>query len=292
MNQILFKGVATALVTPFSRGEIDFPAFGRIIERQIGAGVAALVVLGTTGEPCTLTAAERTKLVSFAKKQINGRVKLVVGTGSNNTREAVRNSLEAKKLGADGLLVVTPYYNKCTQKGLVKYYNAIADAVKMPVLAYNVPGRTGVTVAPATAVEIAKNPYIVGLKEAGGNLAQICQLSHALKGKMALYSGEDEANLVYFALGAHGCISVASNVIPKKIIQLFDVCQVGDFKQALELHNAMYGFCGALFCEVNPIPVKAVMHHLELCGDDMRAPLTVIEDANRAKVVEAYKNLE
>jgi 4-hydroxy-tetrahydrodipicolinate synthase len=189
-------------------------------------------------------------------------------------------------------MLTAPYYNKCTQKGLVKYYNAIADAVKIPVLAYNVPGRTGVTLTPATAVEISKNPYIAGLKEAGGNLAQICGLAHALKNKTAFYSGEDESNLVYFALGAHGCVSVAANAIPEKIVALFESCRAGDLNKALELHDKMYEFCGALFCEVNPIPVKAVMHYLGFCTDEMRAPLTVIEEQNRDKLIASFKNLD
>ena len=288
MNNILFTGCATALVTPFREGRVDFDAFEKIIEHQIAGGVAALVVLGTTGEPCTLTTAERTQLVKFAKRQIRKRVKLIVGTGSNNTREAIKNSLAAKKLGADGLLVVTPYYNKCTQRGLVKYYNAIADAVQIPVIAYNVPGRTGVNIAPATAAALAENPHIVGLKEAGGNLAQILALAHATRGKMALYSGEDEANLLYAALGAHGFISVAANAIPEKIVSLFNLCKDNDIQSARELHDHVYEFCGALFCEVNPIPIKAVMHHLGFCTDEMRAPLTTIEKDNRERLVEAW----
>ena len=200
--------------------------------------------------------------------------------------------MEAKELGADGLLVVTPYYNKCTQKGLVEYYNTIANAVKLPIIAYNVPARTGLNMTAETAIAIAQNQYIVGLKEASENLVHIGQFAHHLTGRMALYSGDDEANLIYSALGAHGYISVAANAIPEKIIALFETFKAGNLKKALELHNEMYEFCGALFCEVNPIPVKAMMHHLGLCSDEMRSPLTTIEPHSRDKVVNAYKKLK
>jgi len=292
MNNILFEGCATALVTPFKNGQIDFDAYGRLIENQIKGGIKNIVVLGTTGEPCTISSSERTELIKFAKDKINGRAKLIVGTGSYDTRMAIKYSIEAKELGADGLLVVTPYYNRCTQKGLVKYYNDIANAVQMPIIAYNVPARTGLNMTAATAVEIAKNTWICGLKEASENLVHIGQFAHYLAGKIALYSGDDEANLVYSALGAHGYISVAANAIPEKIVALFETFKSGNLKKALELHNEMYDFCGALFCEVNPIPIKAMMHHLDLCSDEMRAPLTTIEDANRERLVAAYKKLK
>jgi 4-hydroxy-tetrahydrodipicolinate synthase len=291
MNKILFEGCATALVTPFRDGAVDFPALKKLIEHQIAGGVKALVVLGTTGEPSTLSASERTEIIKFARIAIAGRALMIVGTGANDTTKAIEQSLTAKKLGADGLLVVTPYYNKCTQRGLVAYYNAIADAAQMPIIAYNVPARTGLNMTAATAAEISKNPHIVGLKEASENLTHITAFAHALHGKMALYSGDDEANLFYLTLGAHGMISVAANVLPAKVTALYDTFKSRDTEKAAELHDRLYDVCSALFCEVNPIPVKAALAHIGICTDELRAPLTTIEDGNRQRLTEALKKV-
>lgn len=292
MNKIIFEGCATALVTPFKNGKVDFDALGKIIEHQIEGGIKTLVLLGTTSEASTLEFEEEDAIIEFAKKKINGRTKIIIGTGSNDTKTVIQRSLDAKKMGADGLLVVTPYYNKCTQAGLVAHYTAIADAVKMPILLYNVPGRTGMNMTPDTVLKLAENPYIVGLKEASGNFDQIVTLANKLDGKLALYSGEDAFDYLYLTLGAKGMISVTANAFPKQKVALANAMKKGDFKKGLQAHNEMLEMNHVLFCEVNPIPVKAMMHHLGLCSDEMRAPLTTIEKPNRDKLVAAYKNLK
>ena len=292
MNNILFEGCAPALVTPFKNGEVDYDALGKIIEHQISGGIKTIVLLGTTSEASTLEFEEEDQILEFAMKKINGRAKVIVGTGSNDTKTVVKRSIDAKNMGADGLLVVTPYYNKCTQKGLIAHYKAVTDAVQMPIIIYNVPSRTGMNMTPDTVLELAKNPYIAGLKEASGNIDQIVTLAAQLDGKMALYSGEDAFDYVYLALGATGMISVAANAFPKQKVALYDAMKAGDYAKGKQEHAKMLEMNNVLFCEVNPIPVKAMMHHLGLCSDEMRAPLTTIEDAGRKKLVDAYKRMK
>lgn len=293
MNNTLFEGCATALITPFKNGQVDYDALAKLIEHQIAGGIKTIVLLGTTSEASTLEFEEEDKIILFAKEKINGRAKIIIGTGSNDTKTVVQRSIAAKSMGADGLLVVTPYYNKCTQKGLVAHYKAVTDAVKMPIIVYNVPARTGMNITPDTVVELSKNPYIVGLKEASGNFDQIVRLAQMLEDKnMALYSGEDAFDYLYLALGAKGMISVTANAFPKQKVALFDAMKKGDSVKARQWHNKMLEMNNVLFCEVNPIPVKAMVHHLGLCSDEMRAPLTVIEDANREKLIAAYKRLK
>jgi 4-hydroxy-tetrahydrodipicolinate synthase len=292
MNNILFEGCATALVTPFKNGQVDFDALGKLLEHQIAGGVKTIVLLGTTSEASTLEFEEEDAIIEFATKQINGRAKIIVGTGSNDTKTVVKRSIDMKKMGVDGLLVVTPYYNKCTQKGLVAHYKAITDATQMPVIIYNVPARTGMNMTPETVLELSKNPFVVGLKEASGNIDQIVKLANILEGKLALYSGEDSLDFLYLALGAKGMISVCANAFPKQKVALYTAMQKGDFTQARKLHNDMLEMNTVLFCEVNPIPVKAMLHHLGLCSDEMRAPLTTIEDANREKLVTGYRKMK
>jgi len=292
MNNVLFEGCATALVTPFKNGEVDYDALGKILDHQINGGIKTIVLLGTTSEASTLEFKEEDMIIEFAKKRINGKAKIIIGTGSNDTKTVVKRSIDAKNMGADGLLVVTPYYNKCTQKGLVAHYKAVTDAVKIPVIVYNVPARTGMNMTPETVLELAKNPYIMGLKEASGNLDQIVRLAQMLDGKMALYSGEDGFDYVYLALGAKGMISVAANAFPKQKVALAEAMKKGDFAKGRAEHNKMLEMNNVLFCEVNPIPVKAMMHHLGLCSDEMRAPLTTIEEPNREKLIAAYKRLK
>ena len=208
MNKVIFEGVCTAMITPFTKDGIDYAAFGKQIDYQINNGISALCVLGTTGEAPTITDAEYENIAKFAYDKIAGRVKFILGSGSNCTKKAIEKSVLAQKLGADGLLVVTPYYNKCTQKGLVKYYNDICDSVDIPVLCYNVPARTGVNILPQTMAEIAEHKNISGIKEACGNMEQICETARLIKDKTALYSGDDNLNLAMLAIGSKGLISV------------------------------------------------------------------------------------
>jgi 4-hydroxy-tetrahydrodipicolinate synthase len=292
MNNILFEGCAPALVTPFRNGEVDFDALGEIIEHLIKGGIRAMVVLGTTGEAPTLEYEEEDAIVKFAKTKINGRAKMIVGTGSNDTKTAIKRSIDAKNMGADGVMLMTPYYNKATQKGLVAHFTAIADAVKIPVILYNVPGRTGMNMAPETMLELSKNKYMAGVKEASYDVAHINRVYELLSGKMAVYSGNDDLNFLHLAMGATGVISVTGNAFPEKLVELCALVKSGKLAQARALHNKMLEMNTVLFNEVNPIPIKAMMHHLGLCSDEMRAPLTVIEPANREKLISAYKKLK
>jgi len=284
----IFEGISVALVTPFTNGTVDFDALGNIIEFQIAGGIRTFIVLGTTAETSTLTIEEQNEIIAFAKRVINGRAKVIIGTGSNNTATTIERSLEVKAMGVDGLLVVTPYYNKCTQNGLVEHFTQIANAVQMPIIIYNVPGRTNVNINVDTALRLSANKHIVGIKEASGNFSQIMEMSRVLEGKMAMYSGDDATDYLFYLLGGVGSISVTANVLPAEKIKVFELVRNGKIAEARELHNRLLDINNQLFCEPNPIPVKAVLANLGLCKDEMRMPLTVIEDENRKKVLEAF----
>lgn len=270
------------MITPFFLdGGVNFDAFGKMIEYQIAGGTDVLVILGTTGEPATMTDEEKVAVMEYSVKKIKGRVKIVFGTGSNNTAAAVAASKRAEKLGADGLLCVTPYYNKCTQKGLVEYYKAICGAVKIPVIAYNVPARTGVNILPATAEEIAKIPNIAGIKEACGNMEQICETMRRIRPYADLYSGDDNLNLPILAIGGAGLISVASNIAPKHVKAVANYVFDGNLAKANEVQDKLLPLIDACFTEVNPIPVKAGCDMLGLDAGVPRAPLTELEEAHK-----------
>lgn len=281
----VFRGSCVALITPFKNGGVDKEALTNLINYQLENKTDAILVLGTTGEPATMSAEEKREVITLAKKLIGNKSKLIVGTGANSTQTAIQNSLLAKELGADALLVVTPYYNKCTQNGLVAHYKAIADATHMPIIAYNVPGRTGVNIAPQTALKLSEIHEIVGLKEASGNIGQIVDLHKLLKGKMAIYSGDDSLNYLYMTLGASGCISVTANILPKEVKEVVDLCDKGDYKLALSKHEQLLDINKNLFIEVNPIPVKYASKVMGLTNGELRLPLTELEDNNK-KVVE------
>lgn len=281
----VFRGSCVALITPFKNGGVDKEALTNLINYQLENKTDAILVLGTTGEPATMSAEEKREVITLAKKLIGNKSKLIVGTGANSTQTAIQNSLLAKELGADALLVVTPYYNKCTQNGLVAHYKAIADATHMPIIAYNVPGRTGVNIAPQTALKLSEIPEIVGLKEASGNIGQIVDLHKILKGKMAIYSGDDSLNYLYMTLGASGCISVTANILPKEVKEVVDLCDKCDYKTALLKHEQLLDINKNLFIEVNPIPVKYASKVMGLTNGEVRLPLTELEDNNK-KVVE------
>ena len=260
-----FRGSATAMITPFTaEGKVNFEAFGRMIDYQIENGTDALVVLGTTGEPATMTEEEKEDVMRFSKERAAGRVRLIFGSGSNCTAHAVEASVKAQKLGADGLLVVTPYYNKCTQNGLYEYYKAVCEAVDIPVICYNVPPRTGVNIQPATMGRIAEIPNVAGIKEACGNMEQIMHTAREVRGKCELYSGDDHLNLPMLAIGAAGLISVVSNALPRQMKQLYEYMAAGEFEKAYILQDQLLPFTDLMFCEVNPIPVKAAADMLGL----------------------------
>ena len=282
-----FHGTATAMVTPFADGNVNFEAFGRMIEYQIAGGTDVLLVLGTTGEPATMTDAEKEAVMRFAVQKVAGRAKIVFGSGSNSTAKAIEASKKAEALGADGLLVVTPYYNKCTQNGIYEHYKAICEAVSVPVIAYNVPARTGVNILPATAERLAGIPNLAGIKEACGNMEQICETMRRIRGKADLYSGDDNLNLPILAIGGAGLISVSSNLLPKETKELYLLVKAGKLDEANALQDRMLPVIDACFCEVNPIPVKYGCDLLGLDGGIPRLPLTELEAQHKLTMEEA-----
>jgi dihydrodipicolinate synthase len=253
---MLFKGTATALITPFANDEIDFESYGKLIDLQLAGGVKALVVNGTTGEPTTMTHKERTDAARFVIERVNKKIPVICGAGSNNTHTAVEYAEEAEELGADGVLVVTPYYNKCTQKGLIAHFSAVADAINVPLIMYNVPGRTGMNINPETAEALAGHKNIAGIKEASGSISQFMELARLVGGKLDIYSGDDGLIYPILALGGLGVISVASNIIPAQIEEICSKFFAGEIKKSLALQLKAANLIKALFTEVNPIPVK------------------------------------
>lgn len=282
MNTALFRGSGTALATPFLHGDVDYAALGRMIDRQLEAGTDALIVLGTTGEPPTLTAEEKECILAFAVERTAGRIPIIAGCGGNSTRELARRARQMQKTGADALLTVTPYYNKTTQAGLTAHYTAIADAVTIPVILYNVPSRTGMNLLPETAARLAEHPNIRGIKEAGGNISQIAELAALTHDTLALYSGNDDQTLPILSLGGQGVISVAGNIIPRQMRALTHSWLSGDTARARTLQWAILPLVRELFREVNPIPLKAALNMMDLCTDETRLPLVPLNEAYRA----------
>ncbi|HKM03018.1 MAG TPA: 4-hydroxy-tetrahydrodipicolinate synthase [Lachnospiraceae bacterium] len=288
----IFTGAGVAIVTPFkTNGDINYEQFEKNIEYQIAGGTDAIIVCGTTGEASCLTHEEHIELIRFCVEKVAGRIPVIAGTGSNCTNTAVFLSQEAEKAGADGLLVVTPYYNKATQKGLVEHFTIIAEAVTVPIILYNIPGRTGgVNILPETVVSLCKNiPNIVGVKDATGNISQLVKLMSIADGCVDLYSGNDDQILPLLALGGKGVISVLSNVAPK---ETHDICEsffAGDLNKSREIQWKAINLIDALFCEVNPIPVKKAMNFMGLEAGVLRRPLTEMEDENAVKLEKAMK---
>ena len=277
----IFKGIATALITPMhADGSVDYEAFGRLIDWQIECGIDALVIAGTTGEGSTLTDEEHREVIRFSVERAARRVPIIAGTGSNDTAYACDLTRYSAEVGADAMLVVTPYYNKATQKGLVKMFNAIADASDKPIIAYNVPSRTGCAIAPATYAELAKNDKIVAIKEANGDISAIVETAALVGDKMDLYSGNDDQIVPVLSMGGLGCISVLSNVLPRETKQICELFWQGDVKGAAALQCKLLPLVKALFCEVNPIPVKAAMAKMGMCQPYIRLPLTEMEEAH------------
>lgn len=287
----IFTGAGVAIVTPFkANGEVHYEKFAELIEDQISGGTDAIIVCGTTGESSTLTHEEHLEVIRYCVEKVAGRIPVVAGTGSNCTETAVYLSTEAEKYGVDGLLLVTPYYNKATQKGLYRHYKTIADSVKVPCIIYNVPSRTGCNIAPETVVQLCKDvENIVGIKEASGNIAQVVKLMSLADGKVDLYSGNDDQIVPLLSLGGKGVISVLSNVAPK---QTHDICAkffAGDVEGSAKEQLRAIDLCNALFCEVNPIPVKMALNLMGKEVGSLRAPLTDMEEENTKKLEKAMK---
>lgn len=285
-----FKGSGTAIITPFDEKGVNYDVFGQLIEKQIAGGTDAIIFLGTTGEPSTMSFGEEHKLMDYAVKKVAKRAKVIFGCGSNNTADAVMTAQKAESYGADGLLAVTPYYNKCTQNGLVAYYKAICSAVSIPVIAYNVPGRTGVEIQPATMAKIAEIPNIAGIKDAGGNMAKTMETLRLVHDKCDVYSGEDALNFPILAVGGVGVISVLSNIVPEKVKELCTLVEKGELQKAIELNNKLLPLANACFVEVNPIPVKEAINLLGFNAGTPRAPLTPMEEPNRQKLIKAMQD--
>lgn len=282
------SGTATAMITPFGTdGGINFNAFEHMIEKQISGGTDMLVILGTTGEPATMTEEEKISVMEFSVKKAKGRVKIVFGCGSNCTSHAVEAAKKAEAIGADGLLAVTPYYNKCTQNGLIAYYESICTAVNLPVIAYNVPSRTGVNILPATMAKLAELPNMAGIKDASGNMTQTMETLRLIRGKCDLYSGEDALNLPILAVGGDGVISVVSNLVPADVKRMYTAVKTGRTEEAYALNDRLFPLAQACFLEVNPIPVKAALNLMGLKAGSPRAPLTEMEAANKEKLCAA-----
>ncbi len=285
MKKTIFTGAGVAIVTPMNAdGSIDFETFGKLIDFQIDNGTDAIVVCGTTGESSTMTDDEHKETIRYCVERVNKRVPVIAGTGSNDTAYAIQLSKEAELLGADAVLVVSPYYNKTSQTGLIKHFTAIADAINIPVMLYNIPGRTGVNIAIDTFIELAKHENIVAVKEAGGNMDYFAKIIEACGDYLDVYSGDDGMTVPVMSIGGKGVISVLSNVMPKETHEMCQLCLDNNFAEAGKLQIKYLNLINALFCDVNPIPVKEAMALMGLCGNTLRLPLCPTSEANLAKI--------
>jgi len=290
-NQPIFRGIATALVTPTTPEGIDYDRFGRLIDWQIEKGINALVICGTSGEASTLSDPEHRAAIEFACERVNKRVPVIAGTGSNETDYAVELTKSACASGADGVLVVTPYYNKTTQNGLVKMYETIADASSVPVILYNVPSRTGININPETYVKLAQHPRIAAIKEANSDISKIVETFSLVGDKLDIYSGNDDQIVPILAMGGMGCISVLSNVIPTETVAITDKFFAGDVAGAAALQCKFMPLVRSLFCETNPIPVKAAMAAMGFCENYLRLPLVPMEEAHYQVMLQNMRDL-
>ena len=287
----IFEGVATALITPINENGVDYSALRKLVEWQIEEGINALVICGTTGEGSTLTDEEHRQVLKVALETAAGRVPMIAGTSSNDTAYAIDMTKYACELGYDAMLVVTPYYNKTTQNGLVAMFSAIADASTKPIILYNVPSRTGVNIEPATYAKLAEHPRICAIKEANGNISKIVETAALADGKLDIYSGNDDQIVPIMACGGKGVISVLSNVVPKATVELCRKFFDGDIAGAMEMQKRYLPLTNALFCEVNPIPVKAAMAAMGFCENYLRLPLVPMEEDHRAVLLERMRNV-
>lgn len=285
MKNRVFTGAATAIVTPMNEKGIDYENFARLIEWQIDEGINAIVACGTTGEGSTLTDEEHKAAIKFVVDQVKGRVPVIAGTGSNDTAYSIELTMYACEVGADAMLVVSPYYNKATQNGLIQTFRMIADASTKPVILYNVPSRTGMNITPKTCQVLSEHPNIVAIKEASGNISQIAEIAHLCGDNLDIYSGNDDQIVPILSLGGIGVISVLSNVMPKETVEICDKFLSGDFKASCKLQLDLIPYINSLFCEVNPIPVKAAVAAMGYCEDYLRLPLTTMESENKENML-------
>ncbi len=289
MKKTIFTGAATAIVTPFCNGEVDYEQFGRLIDWQISEGIDAIVACGTTGEGSTLTDEEHREVIRYAVERVAGRVPVIAGTGSNDTAYAIELTKYACEVGADAMLLVTPYYNKATQKGLIKSFEAVADISTKPIILYNVPSRTGCNLLPASAAILAEHPNIVAIKEASGNISQIAELARLVRGKMDIYSGNDDQIVPVLSLGGKGVISVLSNIMPRATHEMCERFFSGDVAGSADLQLELLPLVDALFCEVNPIPVKAAVAAMGYGENSLRLPLTPMEAQHEETLLSLMK---
>ncbi len=287
MKEALFRGAATALITPFTDSGIDYPALDRLLQMQLEAKVPALVITGTTGEAATLSMEEKTALWRYCVYHVGSACEIIAGIGSNSTASSVAMAKIAAACGVDGLLAVTPYYNKCTQDGLIAHYTAIANATSLPLILYNVPSRTGLNLSVDACVRLAEHPHVHGIKEASGNLSQIAHI--LAQTKTHLWSGNDDQIVPIMSLGGDGVISVLSNLCPKAVVKMTDAALRGDYETAAALQLHYLSLIDALFCEVNPIPIKFALHQLGLCENTLRLPLTPLSDAGKKQLLTAME---
>ena len=285
----IFQGAATALITPMNASGVDYGQLGRLLDWQVEQGIDAIVIAGTTGEGSTLTDEEHREVLRFSAERVAGRVPMIAGTGSNDTAYAIELSRFACGLNYDGLLVVTPYYNKTTQKGLIAMYNAIADECTAPLIVYNVPSRTGVNIEPATYAELVKHPMIMGIKEAGGNISKIVETASLIGDQAYIYSGDDDQVVPIMSMGGRGVISVVSNLMPKTMHDLCSMWFAGDTAGAAALQCRLIPLCRSLFCETNPIPIKAAMAAMGWCDNYLRLPLVPMEEAHAGVLYERMR---
>ena len=291
MKNTIFEGMATAIVTPMTVDGIDYDALGRFIDFQIESGINAIVVMGTTGENATIEYADQKEIIRYTVERVNHRVPVIAGTGTNNTDHVLHNTKNACEVGADAILVVTPYYNKATQNGLYQHFWTIAEASTVPVILYNVPGRTGCNLLPKTVARLAEHERIVAIKEATGNVAQMVEIMRLCGDKIDVYSGEDALTVAMMAMGGKGTISVLSNVAPKEAVAMTDACRAGDFRTAAKMQCDLLPLINALFSEVNPIPAKAGVSAMGFGEEHLRLPLTPMEDATRAVLFAEMRKL-
>lgn len=282
----LFEGSGVALVTPFKDGKVNYEKMGDLIEWHIENKTDAIIVCGTTGESATMTDKERKSTIKFVVDKVNKRIPVIAGSGSNNTAYSIELSKYCQEVGADGLLIVTPYYNKATQNGLIKHYTAIADSVDLPIILYNVPGRTGVNITPATVEKLSKIENIVAIKEASGNISQVAEIARLCGEDFAIYSGNDDQIVPILSLGGIGVISVLANVLPKETHDIVEKYLSGDVEESRKLQLSLNELVNSLFIEVNPIPVKAAMNLMGMEAGELRLPLTDISEQN----LEVLKN--